>query len=196
MANSLETHTHCHHHFEWGVIFAGTAVATAISIIFVQFGSIIGLSSDTALAGAADLTHWTVIAIGLWLMATQLTAAAVGGYMAGRLRMKTLDLTPHDNEVKDGFYGLTVWAASTIVVFAALSYAATVVVAADAATTPVVDITPELADKEQNAAIIFAFILGSTSLVSAALSWAASTLGGDHRDTGKDFAHCLSFKCK
>ena len=186
--------THCHHHFEWGVIFAGTAVATAFSIVLIQFGSIIGLSSDAALGGYADLTHWSAIAIALWIMAIQLASSATGGYMAGRLRSKTPDLTPHENEVRDGFYGLTVWATSTVLVFAVVGLGAAFAAMTQVQVEETIDLTPDLLDKEQNATIIFAFILGATSLVSAVLSWAASTLGGDHRDSGRDLAHYLTFR--
>ena len=185
--------THCHHHFEWGVIFAGAAVAAAISVVFMQFGSIIGLSSDYVLAGEAGMTHWAVIAIGLWLLAIQMAATATGGYMAGRLRLMTPDLTPHENEVRDGFYGLTVWAASTIAVFVAVSLGGAFFASIEAA-DDVVDLTPDLADREQNVAVVFAFILGATSLVSAVIGWAAATLGGNHRDSGVDLTHYLTFK--
>lgn len=187
--------THCHHHFEWGVVFAGTAVATAISIVLMQFGSIIGLSSDYIVTGEAGMTHWAVIAIGLWLLAIQLAASATGGYMAGRLRSSTSDLLPHENEVRDGFYGLTVWAASTVAVFVAISVGSALFVSIDAA-DDAVDLAPDLLDKEQNAAIIFAFILGATSLISAVISWASATLGGDHRDSRVDHSHFMSFKGK
>lgn len=187
--------THCHHHFEWGVVFAGATVAAAISIVLMQFGSIIGLSSDYIVTGEAGMTHWAVIAIGLWLLAIQLTASATGGYMAGRLRSSTTDLLPHENEVRDGFYGLTVWAASTVAVFIAISAGSAFFVSIEAA-DGVADLTPDLLDKEQNASIVFAFILGATSLVSAVIAWAAATLGGDHRDTKADHSYCLTFKGK
>lgn len=184
--------THCHTHFEWGVILAGTALATAVSIVFIQFGSVIGLSSDVALSGIADLTHWSVLAIGLWVLATQLTASAVGGYMAGRLRSSSVELTPHENEVRDGLYGLAVWATSTVAVFIALSLGAAFAGMVEAQ-TEVVDLSVELADKEQNAAIIFAFILGATSCASAVIAWAFAAIGGDHRDSKKDFTKIVTF---
>lgn len=186
--------THCHHHFEWGVIFGGTAVATAFSIVLLQFGSIIGLSSDAALNGYADLTHWSVISIALWIMAVQLASSAAGGYMAGRLRAKTPDLTLHENEVRDGFYGLTVWAASTILVFAVVGLGTAFAAMTQVQIEDTIDLTPELMDKEQNATIIFAFILGATSLVSAVLAWAASNMGGHHRDSGIDHSHKMTFR--
>lgn len=185
--------THCHHHFEWGVIFAGTAVATAFSLVFIQFGSIFGLSSDAVLQASADVTHWAVIAISLWLLATQLSVSALGGYMAGRIRAKTPDLTPHENEKRDGFYGLTVWATSHIVAMGLVFFIGGTAIFTemqDAGT----DLTPELLDRQQDAAIIMSFVLGASSMVSAALAWAAATLGGDHRDSGADHSDRITFR--
>ena len=58
---------HCHHHFEWSVILAASIVACAISAVLTQFGSIIGLSSDNFITDSVAMTHWTVIAVGLWI---------------------------------------------------------------------------------------------------------------------------------
>lgn len=185
--------THCHHHFEWGVIAAGSAAAIAFTLVLTQFGSVIGLSYDYLVSGGSSVTHWAVIAIGLWIVAVQLGASAVGGYMAGRLRAPTIDLTPHENEVRDGFYGLTVWAVSTVLIFAALSIGGAFLISIETV-DDVTDLAPDLLDKEQNFAIIFAFILGATSLVSAVISWATSVLGGDHRDSKKDLSHYYSFR--
>lgn len=189
----MATHTHDHHHFEWCVVFAGTVLAVALSIVLMQFGSAIGLSSDRLLEGNADITHWAVLAIGIWIFAVQLTASSAGGYVGGLLRSPCPELTPHENEMRDGLYGLSVWATSTIIVFTALAVGASVAAFIDVQ-TPAVELTPELADQEQKIAIIFAFIMGATSLVSAAVAWAAATAGGHHRDQKTDLSHYITFK--
>jgi len=51
-----------------------------------------------------------------------------------------------------------------------------------------------LTEGERNTAIIFAFITGATSIVSAAAAWWAGTVGGDHRDQGTDFSTHFSFR--
>ena len=184
---------HCHHHFEWSVILAASIVACAISAVLTQFGSIIGLSSDNFITDSVAMTHWTVIAVGLWILAIQLSASAVGGYMAGRLRTAAGDQTPHENEIRDGFYGLSVWAVSTVFVLIAVSVANGFMVSIEAA-DGTVDLTPELMEQERKAMVIFAFVVGASSMASAALAWAAATLGGDHRDKGTDYSERLTFR--
>lgn len=110
--------------FEWGVIFAGAAVACAISIVLMQFGSVIGLSADGPLTQLEDMATWAVIATGIWILWVQLLASLAGGYSAGYLRRPTPAYKPHENELHDGFYGFAVWAISTIAVFTAISIAA------------------------------------------------------------------------
>lgn len=70
----------------WGAIFAGAAVAAALSLVLFILGSGLGLAS------ISPWTYNSPAAIGistiLWISFTQLAASAVGGYMAGRLRTK------------------------------------------------------------------------------------------------------------
>jgi hypothetical protein len=178
---------------EWSAIFAGSAVAIATTLILSQFGSIIGLSSDGVLAGKVTLANWAVIATGIWLLWVQLFASVTGGYIAGRMRSMTSDSTAHENELRDGVYGLTTWAISSLAVFAVVGLAAAFGVLIDSINGNL-DVPTELSNKEQNMAIIYAFILGSTSLVSAVASWWAATVGGDHRDQKTDFTKVISFK--
>ena len=178
---------------QWSVIFAGAAVATAISIVLVQFGSIVGLSADGPLRGEGFTAMKAVLATGIWLLWVQLLASLAGGYIAGSMRSSTPFLSAHENEMRDGIYGLTVWATSTVAVFIALSLAAAgaAYVEVNSAGEQIVD---SLTEAEENAAIIFAFFAGATSLVSAGAAWWASVMGGDHREKKVDFSEKLSFK--
>jgi len=100
---------------DWGAIFAGAVVATAISMLLVAFGSAIGLSltsfsNRTSLPGLG-----IVLALGLWLLWLQVTASLGGGYVTGRLRRKIGDAQRHEVEMRDGMHGLVVWAGGVIV---------------------------------------------------------------------------------
>lgn len=179
--------------FEWGVVFAGSVVATALTIVLMQFGSVISLSADTPLTNEGSLAAWQVIATGIWILWVQLLASLAGGYSAGYLRSPTPDYKPHVNELHDGIYGLAVWATSTIAIFLGAAAAAAVGVLA-VAETDVTETINALTDAEQNTAIIFAFATGATSLLSAVAAWWASTMGGEHRSKNTDFSQSLSFK--
>lgn len=179
--------------FEGGPIFAGTVSAIALSVILVQFGAIVGLSADMPLRGEGSIAAWGVIAAGGWILWVQLISALLGGYITGRLRSSTLQYTAHENEMRDGMYGLVTWATCTILVFLAMSAASAVAgfMALEDGNPNTVD---ALTDPEKNSAIIFAFIHGSVSLMAAAASWWAATVGGDHRDGEYDFSAAWSFK--
>ena len=182
-------------HFQWGAVFAGSAIALGISIVFLQFGTAIGLSDDSPLRGEGNIASWGVIATVVWILWAQLLASLAGGYAAGYLRSPVLSLKDHQNELKDGLYGFVVWAFSTVLVFIGMSLAAFAAnyVSLQAGTYEAAD---TLSDTEQNASIIYAFSAGAISLLSAVAAWWAATMGGEHKRKAIDFSTYLSFKKK
>ncbi|WP_421696064.1 hypothetical protein [Aestuariivirga sp.] len=98
-----------------GAVLAGIAVATAISMLLVAFGSGIGISL-TSFASAETLPGLgMVLALGLWLLWLQVTASLGGGYVTGRLRRRIGDAQRHEVEMRDGLHGLVVWAGGVII---------------------------------------------------------------------------------
>ena len=182
-----------HHHFEWSTIFAGSAVALVVTLVLSQFGAAIGLSADGPLFEDVNLMHWAVIVTGIWLLWTHLISSVLGGYISGRMRCKTAEHSLHENELRDGFYGLVTWAVSTLAVILIVGIAAGFSMIVDTINGPL-EVVGELTDKEQNVAVIGAFLLGSVSLLSAVASWWAATVGGDHRDKGTDFTKYITFR--
>lgn len=181
--------------FEWGAIIAGVVFSLAISIVLMQFGSIIGLSAASPLRGMGSMAAWGVVATGLWLLWVQLLASLGGGYLAGRLRTAYVGSTPHESELRDGIAGLTVWALSTVLVFTGATLAGAVASYIAAVTPDLAPVVNEVMTREeQNSGIIFAFIAGATALLSAAAAWWAGTAGGDHRDKNTDFSRYLTFR--
>lgn len=100
---------------DWGAIFAGAVVATAISMMFVAFGSALGLSLTSFADRQAMPGLGVIIAIGLWLVWLQVTASLGGGYVAGRLRRRIGDAQRHEVEMRDGLHGLVVWALGVLI---------------------------------------------------------------------------------
>lgn len=96
----------------WGAIIAGAAAAAALSLVLFLLGSGLGFS---ALSPYEDNSA-KAFGIGtiLWLTFTQLAASAVGGYIAGRLRVKWA--TVHTDEVyfRDTAHGMLAWAVATL----------------------------------------------------------------------------------
>ena len=180
-------------HLCWGIITAGIALSLALTIVLLQFGGAIGLSTDTPLREEMNLASWGVIVSVLWLLWTQIISSLVGGYFVGRLRTPSVYRTAYESELRDGIMGLTVWAGSTLLVFlgAAIGGAFAAYVALQ---TNNYEANEVLTNAEHNAAVIYAFAAGASSLVSAVVAWWAATVGGDHRDKGTDFSKGFSFR--
>ncbi|MDT8999485.1 hypothetical protein RQP53_09425 [Paucibacter sp. APW11] len=104
----------------WSAITAGAAAAASLSLILLILGVGLGLSSVSPWArdgvSAAALGLSTI----LWLTLTQLLASAVGGYLAGRLRVKWTEV--HSDEVyfRDTAHGFLAWAMASLLTAALL----------------------------------------------------------------------------
>jgi hypothetical protein len=105
----------------WGAILAGAAGAAALSLILLILGTGLGLSAVSPWAqegiGAQSFTVSTI----LWVTATQLLAAALGGYLAGRLRGQWLDVQADEIYFRDTAHGFLAWAMATLATAALLS---------------------------------------------------------------------------
>lgn len=102
-------------HFEWAPVIAGTVLASAISLVLLTFGSAIGLSMVSPFEGEGASGTLFAIALALWLLWVIVSSFVAGGYLAGRMRRRSPDATPHEVEMRDGAHGLTVWALGILV---------------------------------------------------------------------------------
>jgi hypothetical protein len=96
----------------WGAILAGAAAAAALSLVLFLLGSGLGFSALSPYEdNSAKAFGITTI---LWITFTQLAASGVGGYIAGRLRVKWA--TVHTDEVyfRDTAHGMLAWAVATL----------------------------------------------------------------------------------
>jgi hypothetical protein len=109
----------------WGAVIAGAFVAAALSLALLALGTGIGLSavSPWATVGAAASTiGWAAI---IWLIMTQLLASSMGGYLAGRLRTRWVNVHTHEVYFRDTAHGFLVWAVGLVITAAFLTSAAT-----------------------------------------------------------------------
>jgi hypothetical protein len=107
----------------WAAILAGAAGAAALSLILLILGTGLGLSSVSPWAGrGADASTLGISTI-LWLLFTQLAAAGMGGYLAGRLRSRWV--ATHTDEVyfRDTAHGFLAWSIATLATAALLTSA-------------------------------------------------------------------------
>ncbi|MBX8620771.1 hypothetical protein K4754_01915 [Pseudomonas glycinae] len=99
----------------WGAIFAGAAAAAALSLILVLLGFGLGFSAVSPWAGEGISAKGLGISTIIWLAATQIIASGLGGYIAGRLRVKWANM--HGDEVyfRDTAHGFLSWCVATLV---------------------------------------------------------------------------------
>ena len=107
----------------WASIFAGAAAAAALSLILLILGVGLGFSAVSPWAGEGASSRTFGISAIVWLMLTQVAASGMGGYLAGRLRTRWLEI--HTNEVyfRDTAHGFLAWAIATICTAAVLTSA-------------------------------------------------------------------------
>lgn len=99
----------------WGAIVAGAAAAASLSLILLILGTGLGLSSvspwDQRGIEASTFSTSTIV----WLTVTQLLASAMGGYLAGRLRSKWIDVERDEIYFRDTAHGFLAWAVASLV---------------------------------------------------------------------------------
>ncbi|HEY4374022.1 MAG TPA: hypothetical protein VGN52_19000 [Burkholderiales bacterium] len=108
----------------WGAVAGGAFVAAAMALILLAFGAGLGLTSVSPWSNAGASVATVGVATVIWLVVMQLVSSAMGGYVAGRLRTKWVDI--HSDEVyfRDTAHGLLVWAVGLVIAAAFLGSAA------------------------------------------------------------------------
>lgn len=100
---------------DWSAAFAGALLASAFGFVMVSFGSGLGLSMTGPVGGEGVSPTLVAIMVGLWTTWVVVSSFLAGGYLAGRLRRRAADATPHEVEVRDGSHGLVVWALGVLI---------------------------------------------------------------------------------
>lgn len=112
----------------WSAVIAGAFAAAALSVALLVLGLGLGLSSVSPWSsGGASATAMGVATI-LWLIAMQIIASSLGGWLAGRLRTKWVDV--HTDEVffRDTAHGFLVWTVGLVISAAFLASASSAIV--------------------------------------------------------------------
>ncbi|THD59278.1 hypothetical protein [Phenylobacterium sp.] len=98
----------------WGAVVAGSVAALAVSVVLMALAAGFGLELAGPWPGSMGrIDHFTPV-LGAWMIVVQVLSAALGGYLAGRLRTRWTNVHGHEVHFRDTAHGLLVWATSTV----------------------------------------------------------------------------------
>lgn len=105
----------------WGAVLAGATGAAALSLILLILGTGLGLSSVSPWANTGASATTIGVATIAWVLVTQLLASGMGGYLAGRLRTRWVDLHTDEVYFRDTAHGFLAWAVASLATAALLT---------------------------------------------------------------------------
>jgi hypothetical protein len=100
-------------------------VSASLALILLSLGTGLGFSSISPWSNMSVAASTIGKAAIAWLIITQIIASAMGGYLAGRLRTKWVNVHTDEVYFRDTAHGFLVWALGLVVTAAFLASAAT-----------------------------------------------------------------------
>jgi hypothetical protein len=100
----------------WPAILAGAFVAVSASLLLIVLGSGLGFAAVSPWPGHGASAAGLTVTTAIWLIVTQWISAALGGYVAGRLRTKWTGTHTHEVFFRDTAHGLITWSVATVFV--------------------------------------------------------------------------------
>lgn len=104
----------------WGAIFAGAVTMVAVSLVLMVLASALGLTIVSPWRGEGASAATFAVSSGVAVIVIQWIASALGGYVTGRLRIRSMVRT---DEVyfRDTAHGFLAWSLATILVASVLT---------------------------------------------------------------------------
>ncbi len=107
----------------WAAILAGATAVAALSLILLLLGAGLGLSTVSPWAYIGVSASTFGISTIVWVTVTQIIAAGMGGFLAGRLRTKWAGVHVDEVYFRDTAHGFLVWAVASLATAALLTSA-------------------------------------------------------------------------
>jgi hypothetical protein len=108
----------------WAAIASGAFVTAALFMAFSALGAGAGLSSLSPWSNTGASPSAVGMGALLWVCIVEILACAVGGYIAGRLRTKWVDVHTDEVYFRDTAHGFLVWAVAFVATAAFLASSA------------------------------------------------------------------------
>lgn len=122
----------CHSSVAWSAVIAGALSASAVSLLLLILGSGLGMAAASPWSFEGANTKTFTIGAAIWLIIMQLISAGAGGYLAGRLRNRWVNIHIKEASFRDWVHGFLAWAVATIIAASFLASAASAVVSGGA----------------------------------------------------------------
>ncbi|HEY0841875.1 hypothetical protein [Methylotenera sp.] len=110
--NSIHKNTSA---ISWAAILAGAVAAATLSLILLLLGTGLGLSSVSPWANKGVSASTFGVSTIVWITVTQIIASGMGGYLAGRLRIRWAGVDTDEVYFRDTAHGFLSWAVATLV---------------------------------------------------------------------------------
>lgn len=159
----------------WNAIWAGAAATIAILFVLISLCAGFGMKMAPQWPAGVSAQDFTPV-LGATFVACQVVASMLGGYLAGRLRTKWLNVHDHEVHFRDTAHGLLAWATSIVGLLVLGAALAPATPAAPAIVSPA-----EMVRAAHIGAQVSLF-LGIGALTSAFAASVAATIGGIRRD--------------
>ncbi|QPC88633.1 hypothetical protein GA830_09575 [Mesorhizobium sp. NBSH29] len=140
----------------WGPIIAGALAASTVTIVLIMLGAGLGLTAVSPWSGQSSTLATLATATAVWLVVVQWLSSAIGGYLAGRLRTRWVNVHTDEVYFRDTAHGFLVWALATVLVVGLFSSAISsalgtgVKAASTVAAAPVLGAAANLTDAAQD----------------------------------------------
>ncbi len=107
----------------WAAVAAGAVATSALTLVLVAFGAGLGLSAISPWSDSGVSASTFKTGTGIYLIIVAVMSSAVGGYLAGRLRVKWVNVHTHEVFFRDTAHGFLAWAFATLIAASALGSA-------------------------------------------------------------------------
>ena len=108
----------------WSAIFAGAFVMTAVATVLFALGTGLGFAMISPWSDQGVSLTTFAVTTAIWLIVIQWVSAAVGGYIAGRLRTRWVGTHTHEIFFRDTAHGFITWSVATVLMAAVLASSA------------------------------------------------------------------------
>lgn len=100
----------------WGAVFAGAAVAAAVTLALMVLGTGFGLSIVSPWPGSGVTAGTYAVTTAIGLVVIQWVSSGFGGYVTGRLRTRWTSVHTDEVAFRDTAHGFLTWCVATLFV--------------------------------------------------------------------------------